>query len=110
MGCVSLCVCLCVSVCVCVCVPVCICVYVCVCLCVCMCMSVCLCIYVCGAHVCKCSYMRGSIWRSKVEVRNLPAVDPGISPTTVTVLAVAAHGDCQHRAPAGCKGEAMQGS
>jgi hypothetical protein len=37
-------------------------------------------------------------------------VDPGISPTTVTVLAVAAHGDCQHRAPAGCKGEAMQGS
>lgn len=35
-----------------------------------------------------------------VEVWNLPAVDAGIRPSTVAVLAVAAHGYCQHRAPA----------
>lgn len=38
-----------------------------------------------------------------VEVWNLPAVDAGICPTTVTVFTVAAHGDCQHGAPGGFK-------
>lgn len=36
-----------------------------------------------------------------VEVGNLPAVDAGVCPATVTAFAVAAHGYCQHRAPAG---------
>lgn len=39
-----------------------------------------------------------------VEVRNLPAVDAGICPTTVTAFAIAAHGYCQYRTPAGCRG------
>lgn len=39
-----------------------------------------------------------------VEVWNLPAVDAGIRPPTVAALTVAAHGHCQHRAPAGCTG------
>lgn len=34
-----------------------------------------------------------------VEVWNLPAVDAGICPATVTVFTVAAHGYCQHGAP-----------
>lgn len=38
-----------------------------------------------------------------VEVWNLPAVDAGICPTTVTVFTVAAHGYCQHGAPGGYK-------
>lgn len=39
-----------------------------------------------------------------VEVWNLPAVDAGICPTTVTVFTVAAQGYCQHGAPRGYKG------
>lgn len=38
------------------------------------------------------------------EVRDPPAVDAGICPAAVTVLAVAAHGYGQHGAPEGYKG------
>lgn len=50
------------------------------------------------------SYLTITIIGVHVEVWNLPAVDAGICPTTVTVFAVAAHGYCQHRAPGGYKG------
>lgn len=45
-----------------------------------------------------------------VEIWNLPAMDAGICPTTVTVFTVAAHGYCQHGAPGRYKGGEMKSS